>query len=341
MKCESLLFDCIKFFPDDSERKARMQKVIENRIKKRKVEESETVIKEEAQELLPDQSDASTLEPKSESSDITSSLLWSLTNDSQDIESAKSSKFISNFHNDCQSKDPSTHRVLSLPEYILFEELGEAYSTSLGELLADRRHSAESNYKDCNDLINNSAITVLRLITFIKRLDDFKHLSTDEKIAALKASILSSILLRSACFYNPDNDAWMTGSGEICTSILLKSTGYKDLHKLHTNFCRSIKRLIGDNHVLFGLVQVLCIFNPACEEHMDKKKISDIQDKYIILLKHYLEWHFSYVSSRKLFCCVIQLLLELKEVSDAHNAIILQANLQDIEPLMLEVLDLK
>ncbi|KAL4232321.1 zinc ion binding [Mactra antiquata] len=327
---------------DDTEKKARMQKVIENRMKKRKVEDKDHVVKEEAESVLPDQSDTACVKLKTEQSEVISPLLSSLNETPEGTDLACNSKFATAYYNDIQYKDANNQRILTLKEYVLFEELGEAYSKSLGELLTDKKHSTASNYKDCNDLINNSAVTVLRLISFVKGLEDFVPLNTDEKTTILKSCVLSSILLRSARFYNPESDAWMSGSGEeICTSILLKSTGYAELHVLHTNFCRSLKSVISNNLTLFGLMQVLCVFNPAYEEHVDKKKVSDIQDKYLLLLKHYLEWCHSYEASRKLFAKLVDLLVDLKDVSDAHNAIILQANLLDIEPLMLEVLNLK
>lgn len=323
---------------DDSERKARMQKVLENRKRKLKGseksdEDTKPVIKEEPcdSDMLPDQSDSSCqqqgetlLERFKQTSNV-------------DVKSLCSPSVLGgNGYN----KDPSMYRILSPAEYILFEDLGEAYKSTLGELLQDRIVDEES-YNNCNDLINNSTVAVKRLIKFIKRLEDFQKLSQEDQIAALKSCVLSSLVLRSSCFYNIERDSWMTGSGEISTKILQKSTGYSELHEIHTNFCRALKEVVHDNKVLFSLIQVICIFNPDCKDVQGKCLMSNLQDKYIILLKHYLEWEFSYANAGSIFAKIMTIIADMKRTSDAHNAIILQANPSDIEPLMLEVLDLK
>ncbi|XP_045190621.2 nuclear hormone receptor HR96-like [Mercenaria mercenaria] len=328
---------------DDSERKARMQKVLENR--KRKLKSSDSVeenmkqaIKEEPCEadMLPDQSDSSQIQ-SSNAENASNSLSDALTgNNAVDLKVLRTPPVLKT---DPDSKDPSLFRILAPAEYILFEDLGEAYGSTLGELLHERLE--ENSYNNCNDLINNSTVAVKRLIKFIKRLEDFYQLNKDDQIAALKACVLSSIILRSSCFYSTKRDSWITGTGEISTSILKKSTGYSELYEIHTNFCRSLKELIGDDKILFALVQVICIFSPECNEIREKGKMSSVQDKYIILLKHYLEWEFSYPVAKHVFAKLLAIIADMKRISDAHNAIILQANPSDIEPLMLEVLDLK
>lgn len=325
---------CSAVFLDDSERKARMQKVLENRKRKMKGEEKSD---EDVKPVIKEEPCESEVFPDSSCQQSSSSLIEAITH--------KNSTDTMCLHTpqvqaDSCNKDPSLFRILTPAEYILFEDLGEAYKTTLGELLQDRIVDEES-YNNCNDLINNSTVAVKRLIKFIKRLEDFQKLSKEDQIAALKACVLSSLVLRSSCFYNIERDSWMTGSGEISTSILQKSTGYSELHKIHTNFCRTLKEVVHDDKVLFSLIQVICIFNPDSKDVNEKCLMSNLQDKYVILLKHYLEWKFSYASARSIFAKLMTIIADMKRTSDAHNAIILQANPSDIEPLMLEVLDLK
>lgn len=318
-----------------------MQKVLENRQRKGK---QPIEIKEEPPEpdMLPDQSDSSNCGsnriPCSATSSILDTILPSLTSSSVKGKCLKTPPLLDS---QITSKDPALYRVISPAEYILFGDLGTAYSTTLGEFLMERKNTMEKNYRTCNDLINNSEFAVRRLIKFIKQLEDFQQLSQEDQVGLLKTCVLSSIMLRSCCFYNIDRDSWMTASGEISTSILKSSTGYNELYELHTKFCRKVKELFKDDHILFSLVQVICIFNPECKDVRRKCTISNIQDKYIVLLKHYLEWEFSYTNARQMFAKVMSIIADIKDVTDAHNTIILQANPMEIEPLMLEVLDLK
>ncbi|CAL1547169.1 unnamed protein product [Lymnaea stagnalis] len=69
--------------------------------------------------------------------------------------------------------------------------------------------------------------------------------------------------------------------------------------------------------------------------------VSSIQDRYILLLKHYLESSFSYEYSKEYYVSALDRLCDLRVLSEEHAKILLQVNPVDVEPLMLEVLNLK
>jgi len=151
---------------------------------------------------------------------------------------------------------------------------------------------------------------------------------------------LKTLLLRSANFYDIENDGWKTPTGVIPSSVLKKATGYGDLHDSHTKYCRSLKILShGDEHIM-SLLQMIVLFNPEGPSINLRSHISDLQDKYILLLKHYLESQLSYLHSQRVLACLLKKLSELKNLSEDHARILLQVNANQIEPLMLEVLNL-
>ena len=92
---------------------------------------------------------------------------------------------------------------------------------------------------------------------------------------------------------------------------------------------------------LFLVFQVLLIFHPDSAGLVDREMMSNLQDKYISLLKHYLESKFSFEFAQDYFVAVMTKLSELKDLSDEHSRILLQVNPSQVEPLMLEVLNLK
>ncbi|PVD29606.1 hypothetical protein C0Q70_08861 [Pomacea canaliculata] len=87
--------------------------------------------------------------------------------------------------------------------------------------------------------------------------------------------------------------------------------------------------------------RVLIIFNPDGNNLIDRELISNLQDKYINILKHYLEAQYSYEHAHEYFAAILDRLSELKSVGEEHSRILLQVNPCQIEPLMLEVLNLK
>ena len=236
-------------------------------------------------------------------------------------------------------KDPNQYRMLMPAEVVLFEELKKSYATTLGDKVPC--DLTESQYNTANDLVNHSEVAVRRLIKFIKRMQDFQQLSQEDQIAALKSSVISSLLLRSAFFYSIENDAWLTPTGTISTSILKKTTGFGEIHDMHTSYCRTLKEITGDDFGLFALLQIIVVFDPDGETIVDRESVSNIQDKYLVLLKHYLEAEFSFMKGQDYFATLMQKIADMKQLNEYHTKVLLQVNPSDIEPLMLEVLNLK
>ena len=235
-------------------------------------------------------------------------------------------------------KDPNQYRTLVPAEIVLFEELKKSYSSTIGEMIPN---VTENSYSSANDLVNQSEVAVRRLIKFIKRMQDFQQLSQEDQIAALKASVLNSLLLRSAFFYSIEDDAWVTPTGTIPTSILKSTTGFGEIHDLHTEYCRTLKEITANDYGLFALLQIIVVFDPDGDEVRNKEMISNIQDKYLVLLKHYLEAEFSFTKGQEYFATLMQKIADMKQLNDCHTKILLQVNPCDIEPLMLEILNLK
>jgi len=71
-----------------------------------------------------------------------------------------------------------------------------------------------------NQLVNQSSITVLRLIKFAKRLDEFARLPQVCQIGILKGCWIHILLLRSVSLYDCHRDVWVTPRGDIPTEIL-------------------------------------------------------------------------------------------------------------------------
>ncbi|XP_067657020.1 vitamin D3 receptor B-like [Haliotis asinina] len=324
---------------DEKERKARMEKVAENRIK-RQVTQQHTLVKDEP--IDPDfevnaVGSSSMYSPPTPSTEVPSS---------SDIPCSKSAYITFEKINvpvdSCDlPSDESMYRRLSGNEKTLVTEVGIAYQATVGSMHNSSAALQEDNYHSVNDLINHSEVAVRRLIKFVKRLEDFRRLSQEDQISSLKGAVLSTLLLRSASFYIVERDSWLTTKGEVSTVILKKATGFVELHDSHIKYCRALKTIMKNDFSLFGLALIIVIFNPDGPNVKDHQLLSDIQDKYLVLLKHYLESVFSFTYAKEYFVAISQKLNELKGISDGHAKVLLQVNPLEIEPLMLEVLNLK
>lgn len=118
-----------------------------------------------------------------------------------------------------------------------------------------------------------------------------------------------------------------------------------------------------DSH-LVALMQVLCLFAPdrprlsdrqsvGCRALLKKKKtvnmskilfwlfqVSNIYDRYILLLKHYLEARHGFTRGRTLLAAVLTNLAELQALTDNYGHILLHVDPSKVDPLVLEVFNL-
>lgn len=233
-----------------------------------------------------------------------------------------------------------TVRAMTQEEEIMLQELLQVYDLSFTADIEPLIHVKRID-PSLNQLVNQSSITVLRLIKFAKRLEDFARLPQDCQIGILKGTWIHILLLRSVSLYDIERDMWTTPRGEIPTEILKNATGYDDLHDRHVSYSKSIKTMVPDDLTIVILMIVIVLFSPESPHVTLRETVSNIQDKYLILLKHYLEHKYTYHRSSDLFPKLMMKLNELKDLAEIHGKYLLDVNPGEIEPIMLEILDLK
>nr|KAG5709407.1 hypothetical protein BaRGS_029256 [Batillaria attramentaria] len=143
--------------------------------------------------------------------------------------------------------------------------------------------------------------------------------------------------MRSACVYILEKDVFLCSKGEVSTSFLKKAVNNASVYSAHVNFCKSMKSIILNNYTLWALAQILALFNPCGAAIIDREMLSTLQDKYIILLKHYLESEFSFTFATEYLVAIQDMLSDLKMLGEAYTTIIFNVNPTEIEPLLLEV----
>ncbi|KAH9489934.1 hypothetical protein Btru_038295 [Bulinus truncatus] len=316
---------------DDSEKKKRMSKVMENRAKREPVSSVSSLAVQIKTEIDTDDSvswEGSTELIRPETP------FGKLHNDKSDIIFRHIPKHL-------LPTSENMYYTLNFEESSLLKDITHAYQETLAAMPEMGPYSEEKKYTRPADLVNHSEVCVRKMILFVKHLADFKRLSQDDQIAALKASVMKTLLLRSALFYSIEKDAWITPKGEIPSSILKKTTGFVSLHNNHVYYCRRVKSMAQEDLHLYALLQALILFDPAGINLSSREFISSIQDKYIVLLKHYLESRFSYDYAKEYYVSSLDRLCDLRVLSEEHAKLLLQVNPVDVEPLMLEVLNLK
>ena len=87
-----------------------------------------------------------------------------------------------------------------------------------------------------------------------------------------------------------------------------------------------------------ALLHVIIIFSPEGQHVVARQLVSNIQDKYLVLLKHYLESKYMYSRAAEMYPQLMAKMKELKELAEVHGKHLLDVNPREIEPIMLEIL---
>lgn len=124
-------------------------------------------------------------------------------------------------------------------------------------------------------------------------------------------------------------------------SVVQNATGFVQLHDDHVRYCASFKSIIGDDLTVVVLLIAIVLFSPEGPHAVTRELVSNIQDRYLVLLKHYLESRYTYVRAADMFPELMSKMKELKEFANVHGKCLVDINPHEIEPIMLEILDLK
>lgn len=320
---------------DDNERKMRMAKVMHNRQKRKEsIESLSTLIKTEPMEEEPDQS----CQYGSTTSKQVATSTTNLSPSQEHVVDITGSSATPGIDIQSLDVDRKQCRVLTRKEEELLEYLTSGYAATMANYHCEKLTS--DSYNDSNDLVNTSEQAVRRLIQFVKLMDDFKELSQEDQITALKSCVLQSLMLRSIFFYDVEQEGWRTLTGLVPAKVLKDVTGFSDLYQTHIDFSREMKKTCKEDITVFAIIQAIIVFNPESPGLKNLQLVSDIQNRYIVLLKSYLEYKISFCHAQVYFPLFLRKFTELKKIGNDHAKIILQVQTSKIEPLMLEILNL-
>uniref|UniRef100_A0A0X3NJD6 Nuclear hormone receptor HR96 n=1 Tax=Schistocephalus solidus TaxID=70667 RepID=A0A0X3NJD6_SCHSO len=230
-------------------------------------------------------------------------------------------------------------RLLSKDQWTALNDLRSAYDSSF--LISETDHTPENSCTlTLSSLVNTSGFLVRKFINFAKKLADFNVLGQEGQVCLLKGVVLNALFIRSASHYDVVRDCWVTPKGDIPTRILKVATGLENLYEEHAKYCRNFSNVVENDSHLVALMQVLCLFAPDRRSLVDRQSVSNIYDRYILLLKHYLEARHGFTRGRTLLASVLTNLAELETLTDNYGHILLHVDPSKVDPLILDVFNL-
>lgn len=241
---------------------------------------------------------------------------------------------------------PSAVVVLNDQEQARIKELYDA-SRSLDEPMEkEQEASAKEDPNNLMGVINLTDLAIKRIIRMAKQIGPFINMCQEDKIALLKGGCTELMILRSVVSYNPEKQSWSLPSRtkrELKMDVLKEANLYGvQLYEEHKRFVSSFDDRWRSDETVMLLLSAIALFTPERPNVLHKDVVKLEQDTYYFLLRRYLESVCaSGCESRSAYLNLIGRLTDLHRLNESHIQLFLEVDPQCIEPLLIEIFDLK
>ncbi|GBN69048.1 Nuclear hormone receptor HR96, partial [Araneus ventricosus] len=193
------------------------------------------------------------------------------------------------------------------------------------------------------DVINMTDHAIRRLIKMSKRISSFKNLCQDDQIALLKGGCTEMMILRSVMSYDPEKECWHGPQGpkimSIKVDVLKEAKG--NLYEEHKRFLTSFHPQWRADENIMLILSGIALFTPERPNTVHKESIKLEQDCYYYLLRRYLDSKYGVCEAKPIYLKLIQKIQELHILNENHVRVYLDVNPKEVEPLLIEIFDLK
>ncbi|XP_066998832.2 nuclear hormone receptor HR96 [Anabrus simplex] len=223
----------------------------------------------------------------------------------------------------------------------LYEPLDDDISALVGVDSSFKNNTGQSPV--LLDVINLTAIAIRRLIKTSKKINAFKNMCQEDQVALLKGGCTEMLILRSAMSYDPDNQSWKIPHTQdhlnVKVDVLKEARG--NIYEEHQRFLRTFDPRWRTDENIMLILGAITLFTPDRPRVVHHDVIKLEQNTYYYLLRRYLESVYPGCEARSTFLKLIQKIAELHRLNDEHVRVYLDVNPRDVEPLLIEIFDLK
>ena len=220
----------------------------------------------------------------------------------------------------------------------------KAKVSDLEKAFLERYYKSSSEYSVENlsesyGLFNLGSTSVRKLVSFIKSVEEFKSLPIETQTACLKEHMCSCLVWIAISNYDVGSETiYFQGSLPLHVDFLRQVfQNHLNTVDMFIELCKSIAGKINIDTSIQAIFLCILVFNPAGEGLINRRHLSNVQDTYMILLKHYFESKYTYGESKKFFAYLLSKLKDIRLTDDRFNEIAQQIPVEKIEPLMREI----
>ncbi|XP_036600004.1 nuclear receptor subfamily 1 group I member 2 [Trichosurus vulpecula] len=190
-------------------------------------------------------------------------------------------------------------------------------------------------------MANTSTYVFKGIINFAKVLSCFRELSIEDQISLLKGAMVELFILRFNTVFNAETGTWDCGrfSYQLDDPVAANTQQYLLEPVLRLHYMLKKLQLQDEEYVL---MQAISLFSPDRPGVVQRCVVDQLQQRYTMTLKAYIECKRPQPENRFLFLKIIAILTELRSVNAQHTQKLLK--LQDIHPfatpLMREIFNI-
>ncbi|KAK7110569.1 nuclear hormone receptor family member nhr-8-like [Littorina saxatilis] len=235
--------------------------------------------------------------------------------------------------------DPFMYWIVSGEERLVLANLTIAYQEvllSLPERGLCRNVPISDNYF-IHDFLNEIDDAMYKIVQFSKHIPDFRLVRKEDQIAMLKSSAMQTLGIACCAAYVHERDCWLSLRGDLTSSHLRKLTNDDPYIQIGVEYCRSVKSLVKNDFTIYALIHCMILFDPRDAKIVDRQIINQTRDKYVIMLKHYLESQYSYLYADEYFVAIQERVREMCHLALSGNALFRRYS-SAFQPLITEML---
>ncbi|XP_031351360.1 nuclear hormone receptor HR96 isoform X1 [Photinus pyralis] len=194
------------------------------------------------------------------------------------------------------------------------------------------------------DVINLTAVAIRRLIKMAKKINAFKNMCQEDQVALLKGGCTEMMILRSAMDYDPTRRTWRIPHSQESLSNLkvdVLKLAKGNIYQEHERFIKTFDPQWRSDENVILILCAITLFTPDRPRVIHQDVIKLEQNSYYYLLRRYLESVYPGCTAKSTFLKLIQKISELHKLNDEVINVYLNVNPSEVEPLLIEIFDLK
>lgn len=208
-------------------------------------------------------------------------------------------------------------------------------------VLDNKEKNSDLDLTDISGFMNFALLSVKSFVKFIKSVDEFRGMPMDMQTACVKAQMLKCLLLRCVYLYDESSEMIISHGHNFSEDTVKEGFfPHVDWAEVFFQYCRDSHDEFTEESVIQAVLQLVILFSPDGDDLVKRRYLSNIQDQYQILLKHYIESKFSFKRGTEICALLLQKIQQLKTLSSRLLEILHHIDQNKVQPLMLEVLNI-